>query len=65
MSGQAVVLLSGGLDSGTALAMWLERGGAVERCLCADYGQRAAREPLARRFGLRWQHIELPWLGEA
>lgn len=67
----AVVLLSGGLDSGTALAMWRDEGKEVALCLTADYGQRgAAREraaarALAERFGLAWQVLELPWLGEA
>lgn len=68
---RAVALLSGGLDSGVALADWLARGGTVQVCLCADYGQRAfAREAaasraLATRFGLPWQRIDLPWLGDA
>jgi 7-cyano-7-deazaguanine synthase len=67
----AVVLLSGGLDSGVALALWQERGGAVALCLSADYGQRAAvREAeasrrLAARFGAPWRSVELPWLGDA
>lgn len=67
----AVALLSGGLDSGVALAAWLDGGGTVALCVCADYGQRAAArevdasQRLAARFGLRWRRIELGWLGDA
>jgi 7-cyano-7-deazaguanine synthase len=67
----AIALLSGGLDSGVAVALWLARGGTIPLCLTADYGQRAAareREAaagLARRFGLAWHLLSLPWLGEA
>jgi len=68
---RAVVLLSGGLDSGTALALWCAAGGRADLGLFADYGQRAAvpeaaaSERLAQRFGAPWRRIELPWLGEA
>ena len=67
----AIALLSGGLDSGVAVALWLARGGTIPLCLTADYGQRsAAREretaaALARRFGIDWRLLPLPWLGEA
>lgn len=64
-----MVLLSGGLDSTVSLAM------AREYCeprwaLFFDYGQHAARREeaasreIARRFGLRFRRIELPWLGD-
>lgn len=62
---RAVALLSGGLDSGVALALWLESGHAVELCLCADYGQRAhARElaasrALASRYGVQHRALAL------
>ena len=65
----AVALLSGGLDSGVALALWLETGNRISRCLCADYGQpaaaaeRRASAALAARFELPWEALELPWLG--
>ncbi|MBK8978903.1 MAG: 7-cyano-7-deazaguanine synthase [Planctomycetes bacterium] len=69
--GRAVALLSGGLDSGVAMAMWIAGGGEVALALCADYGQRAARREadasrrLAARFGVRWRALPLPWLGDA
>ncbi|GAB4142818.1 MAG: 7-cyano-7-deazaguanine synthase QueC [Planctomycetota bacterium] len=68
MSRSAIALLSGGLDSGVAAALWLERGGSLLACLCFDYGQRAARrearaaEALARRFGAEFAMVSLPWL---
>ncbi|MCA8944068.1 MAG: 7-cyano-7-deazaguanine synthase [Planctomycetes bacterium] len=68
---RAVVLLSGGLDSGTSLALWVGRGGTVATCVFADYGQRAAgpersaSRRLAERFGADWREIGLPWLGDA
>ncbi len=68
---RAVALLSGGLDSGVALALWLDAGCQVDLCLCIDYGQRAAAQEvevsrrLADRFGLPWQRIEMPWLAAA
>ena len=41
----AIALLSGGLDSGTGLAMWLARADhGVELCLTLDYDQRSAAE---------------------
>ena len=66
----AVALLSGGLDSGVALAMWLDAGASVELAVTVDYGQRSAArelavgEALAARYGVPWQRLELPWLGE-
>ncbi len=66
--GKAVALLSGGLDSVVAAGLWLESGGTIPLCLMFDYGQRAAaREAeasirFARRHGLRWERVELPWL---
>lgn len=68
---RAVGLLSGGLDSGVAVASWLADGGVVERVLFADYGQRAvaaearASEALAGRLGLTWERLDLTWLGVA
>ena len=38
----ALVLLSGGLDSTVAAALYKARGGALALGLCVDYGQRAA-----------------------
>ena len=67
----AVALLSGGLDSGVALALWIAGGDTVPLCLFADYGQRAlirersASSALARRFGLAWREVRLPWLHDA
>ena len=67
----AVALLSGGLDSTVAVALWLERGNALSLCLTADYGQRSAAKELmtaralAERFGAPWSAVPLPWLGEA
>lgn len=67
-SANAVVLLSGGLDSVVAAALWLDRGGAIALCLTMDYGQRAAeREAEAaanfcRRHRLVHQRLALPWL---
>ncbi len=63
------MLLSGGLDSTVSLAM------AREYCeprwaLFFDYQQHAAKREeaasrgIAKRFGLRFRRIELPWLGE-
>ena len=67
----AVVLLSGGLDSGTAMAMWCADGGRAELGLFADYGQRAVEmeaersKALAERFGAEWLRVSLPWLADA
>jgi 7-cyano-7-deazaguanine synthase len=68
---QAVVLLSGGLDSATALYLAREKG---YRCLALsfDYGQRHKRElesakKLAARAGVAWKlaKIALPWKGSS
>jgi 7-cyano-7-deazaguanine synthase len=55
--GGSVVLLSGGMDSATCLALAVRRGGPVH-ALSFAYGQRHARElrsarALARRFGVK------------
>ncbi len=66
----AIALLSGGLDSVVAAAMWLDRGGAIVRCLSFDYGQRAAAREwqAAQRFcarhGLPLERVDLPWLAK-
>ena len=67
----AVSLLSGGLDSGTSLAMWLADGGQVAVAVTVDYGQRSAArelataEALASRYSIPWRSLEMPWLAEA
>jgi 7-cyano-7-deazaguanine synthase len=65
---RAVVLLSGGLDSTTALYWALGRGYDVE-CLAVRYGQRHHRElraaaAVAKRARVRVHQVafELPWL---
>lgn len=64
----AIALLSGGLDSVVATALWLGGGGRVAACLWFDYGQRAAgreREAAARFCAARslpLVAIDLPWL---
>ncbi len=69
-AGRAVVLLSGGLDSGVALAEWRSAGGQVALALTCDYGQKAAeREALAAarlalRYAVPWCLVDLPWLGD-
>src|SRR4051812_14192 len=45
----AVVLLSGGLDSSTALAHTLAAGTDVRAAVFVDYGQRHVRERLSAR----------------
>lgn len=65
-----VVLLSGGLDSGVAAALFARDHGRIAACLHFDYGQRAARpeavaaERLARRLDAPFRRVELPWLAE-
>lgn len=65
---RAVILLSGGLDSSTAL-YWARARGFQAAALTVHYGQRHARElsaarALARRAGADWVpvRLELPWL---
>jgi 7-cyano-7-deazaguanine synthase len=66
----AVALLSGGLDSGVALALWQSEGGHCVLALTADYGQRAAAreldaaQRLAQMRGVPWRRLDLRWLGE-
>lgn len=65
----AVYLLSAGLDSAVALAKCQEtdQGGLA---ITFDYGQRAARQEIARaaklavHYGLQHKVIDLEWLGE-
>ncbi len=72
MSGKAVVLLSGGLDSATALA-WAQKVKKWDcRCLLFDYGQRHRRElraarALAKRAGcpVHVVRFRLPWGGSS
>ena len=66
---KAVVLLSGGLDSTTAL-YWARAKGYSPVCLAIGYGQRHARElkaarAVARKAGAPLHEVEvrLPWLG--
>ncbi len=68
MKSQAVVLLSGGLDSTTAL-YWAKHRGFRVVALSARYGQRHVRElssarAVARAAGVRLHEVELdlPWL---
>lgn len=68
---KAIALLSGGLDSAVALALWMEAGGEIHRALTFDYGQRAAArearaaEAFADRRGLPWERVHLTFLAEA
>lgn len=70
-AGAAIALLSGGLDSGVATALFAAQPGASLRgCLFFDYGQRAAAREgaaaaaLARRWSVPFLRLETPWLGE-
>ncbi|MEZ5964766.1 MAG: 7-cyano-7-deazaguanine synthase QueC [Planctomycetota bacterium] len=66
----AIALLSGGLDSGVALASWCASGGQAACALTADYGQRAAAaelraaERLARRLRVPWHRLDLAFLAD-
>ena len=68
---KAIALLSGGLDSAVALALWLEGGKGIHLALTFDYGQRAAAQEaraakaLADRHALPWEEIHLPFLEKA
>jgi 7-cyano-7-deazaguanine synthase len=72
LGGRAIVLLSGGLDSATALA-WAQRVKKWDcRCLLFDYGQRHLRElraarAIARRAGcpVHVVRFRLPWGGSS
>ena len=68
---KAVVLLSGGLDSATAL-FWAKSKGYQAHCLLFDYGQRHKKEILmARRLAkiarspAQLVRIRLPWGGSS
>ena len=68
---KAVILLSGGLDSATTLAIAKEAGRDCF-CLTFDYGQRHERELKAARALARWAGaphqvitFSLPWKGSA
>lgn len=72
MPRSAIALLSGGLDSGVSLGLWLEAPDCqVSLCLTFDYGQRCVEDEsrvasrLAEHYRLEWRRIELPWLAEA
>lgn len=72
MSRSAIALLSGGLDSGVSLGLWLAQPDCrVSLCLTFDYGQRSVAEEsraaqrLADRYGIAWRLIALPWLADA
>src|SRR5579859_2811726 len=61
---QAVMLLSGGLDSVTALAWAAQAGYTIDRALSFTYGQRHVREidsaaDVAHSYGVPHQIIEL------
>lgn len=64
-----IVCLSAGLDSTVNLALACRKPGGVRLALTFDYGQRAARREasralaIARRYGVPWKSIRLPWLG--
>lgn len=66
---KGLALLSGGLDSTVALAM-ASRECDLLGALFFDYGQlsspseRKASSKIARHFGIEFESIELPWLGE-
>jgi 7-cyano-7-deazaguanine synthase len=66
----ALVLLSGGLDSTVAAALFASRSGPVRLGLCVDYGQRAARreaeaaQAVGRALGFPVMLAALPLLGE-
>ena len=70
MTRSGIALLSGGLDSAVAAAMFRQGGERLVAALFCDYGQRAvAREDAAAaRLAARWQvpllRIQLPWLRE-
>ncbi len=65
--GQAVVCLSGGLDSTVAMAMAIAAGWQVVRAITFGYGQRAeAREKsaasaISAHYKVSHQVIDLPW----
>lgn len=67
MSKKAIVLLSGGMDSATAL-YWAKAQGYRCHCLVFDYGQRHKKEmshavAVAKQAGVAWTGIKiaLPW----
>ena len=67
-SGNAVVLLSGGLDSTAAVALAPEAGCEPAVALFFDYGQHAARKEehaargIAGFYRIAFERIELPWI---
>ncbi len=63
-SSSALMLLSGGLDSVTALAWALEQGYTIEYAISFTYGQQhireiAAADAVARHYGIAHEVIEL------
>lgn len=61
--GRDLILLSGGLDSTTALAL-AHRDGRAGMALTVDYGQRHRKEvraakAVAEHYGVRWELLEL------
>jgi 7-cyano-7-deazaguanine synthase len=70
VGGDAVVLLSGGLDSALNLAIAAADQRAKLAVTCT-YGQRAeaqelrAAEQLASYYRVPWQRVDLSWLGQA